>query len=115
LSGASWADGTSPRIWLTVWAESDPLASWLIRTPWAATLGQATVLFVETTAALGFAFRKTRIPYAVVLLSFHLAMEWWLGLAFYANELTLLALCVTVFITRQPRADGSSMSNPAVG
>lgn len=113
-SGVGWADGTALRVWLAAFAPDKPVASWLIGTPWAANLGQVIVLIAETTAVFGLGFRKTRLLVALVLLSFHLSMEWWMGLAFYPTEVILVALCVGVFL-RGPRRRDDSPQTPDRG
>ncbi len=97
-SGLAWADGTALRVWLTAFDVNDPIAHWIVDTPWVAALGQSIVLFTETTALLGLTFRRTRGFYALVLFSFHASLEIWLGLTFFGTEFALLAVAATGFM-----------------
>ena len=114
-SGPAWGDGTALRVWLRAFADENPVTDWLVATPWVAAVGMSTVLVVETTAVIGLGFRLTRVPYALALLSFHLVLEWLIGLLFFGNEFILIALVSTVLLTTTSEAEAGSCGELDVG
>lgn len=94
-SGWMWLDGRSLRIWMADLAAPDnPIALWLMDRPTAAVACQSAVWVGETFALPLLLHPRTRLPAALLLLSFHLALELTLHLSFFGNEVALLVLGV---------------------